>query len=825
MITSMKKLSFLGFFLLFFVNLCFGFIIEIKLKNPSDTPVSCSVSLVRSYTDEYGNWWPNFGYISKQGIIKQKPGIEDFIQPGFESNWIKLPADGRILVCTQISEKPVSWALDIKITDKENIISRSFTIPENKTTEYIYLYTVPVSPGPAKIEILSAEEVVDRNLNTVINTAKERNVLPQKIAIYTDCPLKTSDSQDFRRKQYNFLKNLGINGLMYSESGIFPEIIENGFLYIRGWGASIGEDDYYKKPEEIIDSLQNSALSASGVFERYNVEKYVRNLKLGDEISSGLLQDYLAKGEQTRLEVINYLENKKIPVSDLNVSSYRDIELKPASIIRIENPGLFYWVNRVRMERINNLWKYAKLANKKYMPYSWGSPNWPVGGYLDGGYEGQGWDLWHFYRNENLDGIWGEDWPGYEVWLRGGNAFLIDMMRCQGRNIPMGIYNVVESNYSPVYAGYKFYEELIRGITEFFWYSYGCLRGNESNPWEIKTDIVQEIALLNRDAGESEKYLLNTELEPASIGILWTPAQEIWNPEYHNEIVALYYILLHSNYNVDFISSYDVDAGELKKYKLLYLPFNYIEKNTWEKIKQWVEDGGFLVIEGGYLKDECNRNINLGLWIKGFSSKNIERKQTVGRLPLELPKQELLDTTQPVSFPVVCSKQNLSLPEKGTCLLKYKDGSPAAIQVDKGKGTVRITGFYQGISYVWDQENRDKAKWGDVLLYHSFSPELRNFSVEPAKIVKINKVCNINDNLVVARKRTGKNIECIAIFDYGFGTDKPVQPVWDEIGNKTVKIEIRDAKNIKCLRGSLKKEKDSLYTISFKGIAMILVDK
>ena len=34
MITSMKKLSFLGFFLLFFVNFCFGFIIEIKLKNP-----------------------------------------------------------------------------------------------------------------------------------------------------------------------------------------------------------------------------------------------------------------------------------------------------------------------------------------------------------------------------------------------------------------------------------------------------------------------------------------------------------------------------------------------------------------------------------------------------------------------------------------------------------------------------------------------------------------------------------------------------------------------------------------------------------------------
>ncbi|MCM8825501.1 MAG: hypothetical protein NC937_05105, partial [Candidatus Omnitrophica bacterium] len=94
-------------------------------------------------------------------------------------------------------------------------------------------------------------------------------------------------------------------------------------------------------------------------------------------------------------------------------------------------------------------------------------------------------------NNQYLDGIWGEDWPGYEVWLRGGDAYLVDMMRCQAKGLPVGIYNVVEANHSPVYARYKFFQQLINGITEIFWYSYGCLRGNESNPWEIKTDIVR----------------------------------------------------------------------------------------------------------------------------------------------------------------------------------------------------------------------------------------------------------------------------------------------------------------------------------------------
>lgn len=74
-----------------------------------------------------------------------------------------------------------------------------------------------------------------------------------------------------------------------------------------------------------------------------------------------------------------------------------------------------------------------------------------------------------------------------------------------------------------------------------------------------------------------------------------------------------------------------------------------------EQNQKWVEDGGFLVIEGGFLKDECN-NIDLSLWIKGLSSKEITRQDKIGRLPIELPVQKLIDLTQPIYFPVVCSK-------------------------------------------------------------------------------------------------------------------------------------------------------------------------
>ena len=813
----MKIASFIAV-IAFFSGISYGFEIEVNLKNPSDIPITCNISLVRTFTDEHGNWWPDLGFISEGTLLKQKPRVENFIQPGKQSGWIKIPSSARILVCKRISENPVKWKLDVKITEGGNTISRSFEFSEKTMTEYIYLYTVPSSPGPIRPELLTAEEIVDRNLEIVKQTIKNRQKTPEKIAIYTDCFLSASNPSQYREKQYKFLRTLGINGLQYCDPELIPEIMEKGFLYFRYGGGTIEYQDYYKIQQEIEPAIKSASLNLSGVFERYNAINYVRNLKLGDEISSGLLQEYIAGGEKTRIEVIEYLKNKKIQLSEAE-----KIELKPASIIRNENPCLYYWINRVRMERINSLWDCAKKANKKYFPYAWSSPNWPVIAYLEGGYGGYGWDLWHLYDNQYLDGIWGEDWPGYEVWLRGGDAYLVDMMRCQAKGLPVGIYNVVEANHSSVYARYKFFQQLINGITEIFWYSYGCLRGNESNPWEIKTDIVREIALLNRDAGEAEEYLLNTELEPASIAILWTPAQEIWEPEYHIEIIALYYMLLHSNYNVDFISSYDVESNRLKKYRVLFMPFSYVENSAWEKIKNWVEEGGFLVIEGGFLRDECNREIDLGSWLKGFSTKRIERVKSVGRLPIELPKQKLLDSTEPVYFPVICSKYNLTVPEKGKCLLRYKDQSPAAVQVSKGKGAVRITGFYQGLSYIWDQENRDNSKWGDILLYHSFSPEMRIFTTEPAGICKIKKVCDIDKNLVVARKRTGKNRQCIAIFDYGFGSDKPVMPVWETIGETTVKLEIKQAKNVKCLNGEIHKDKDS-YVVKFKGATMLLID-
>lgn len=97
------------------------------------------------------------------------------------------------------------------------------------------------------------------------------------------------------------------------------------------------------------------------------------------------------------------------------------------------------------------------------------------------------------------------------------------------------------------------------------------------------------------------------------------------------------------------------------------------------------------------------------------------------------------------------------------------------------------------------------------MLYHGFSPELRNFAVEPVADVKIKKVCDIDNNLVITRRRTGKHLQCITIFDYGFGKEKSVLPVWDDIGEKTIKIEIKSARNVKCLHDSIKKIKRYIH--------------
>ncbi|MCM8789297.1 MAG: hypothetical protein NC907_05860, partial [Candidatus Omnitrophica bacterium] len=500
-------------------------------------------------------------------------------------------------------------------------------------------------------------------------------------------------------------------------------------------------------------------------------------------------------------------------------------------LLKKNNPALFYWLNKVRMEYVTDIAAEAGKIAQKYYPDAFIiSPNWPAAGVLGGGYDGQGWDFWLTYRKKGLKGIYGEPTPWYNFYLQGIFSWYADMMRSQVRNGPMGAYVTTARGSYPCFLNhFQVYELAARGMEHFHWYSYGGMWGNENYANEIVRDLLKEFAIIHREFAIAEDYLYGSKPEKARIAMLWTPAQEIWDSSLHQELVALYLVLLHSNYNVDVISSYDVDDGILENYKVLYMPFAYIEKKTFNLIRKWVEKGGSLVIDGGVLKDEYNRPVDLGEMLNGYRV-TLNKTADIGSLA-HLLRHHLIDEAinvdSSVRFPVISQKADFNVPTDAKILLRYKDGNPAAFEVSSGKGKVMITGFLIGAGYQREEEEKDHPDWSRLHVGHNFSASLRNFATMFVRESGINTVCGINQDMIVARKRTKGKKEIITLFDYHFG-QKPHQlvfPEWDHIGETSVRIDMGKTKSVRSVRGSIVRKQGTSIEVKFKGMDFILIDR
>ena len=50
-------------------------------------------------------------------------------------------------------------------------------------------------------------------------------------------------------------------------------------------------------------------------------------------------------------------------------------------------------------------------------------------------------------------------------------------------------------------------------------------------------------------------------------------------------------------------------------------------------------------------------------------------------------------------------------------------------------------------------------------------------------------------------------------------------PEWENIGERTVKLEIGKASDVRCVRGSIVNRKDENIWVKFKGVDFVLIDR
>ena len=192
----------------------------------------------------------------------------------------------------------------------------------------------------------------------------------------------------------------------------------------------------------------------------------------------------------------------------------------------------------------------------------------------------------------------------------------------------------------------------------------------------------------------------------------------------------------HAHIPVDPLTDSMLLTDDLSPYKVIYLSGTNIRRAAAEKLAKWVENGGTLYVSGGGVaKDEGDQPLVSLLPVLGLKTRKameewrkMPRYGSVGLGKLKeiekdsAPKTEVMGSGQlSARTAVLAGRETLEPAEKTTVLARYADGGAAVTQHAYGKGQVFVVGFYAGVEYSVDVQEKsyDLAK--------NYKPEKRNY--------------------------------------------------------------------------------------------------
>ncbi|SVB15208.1 uncharacterized protein METZ01_LOCUS168062, partial [marine metagenome] len=218
---------------------------------------------------------------------------------------------------------------------------------------------------------------------------------------------------------------------------------------------------------------------------------------------------------------------------------------------------------------------------------------------------------------------------------------------------------------------------------------------------------------------------------PARVGLLLSSVDELIGgvtnqnlAAHNNERKAIYYALRHTQVPVDFLTEDDVIDGLAKSYKVIYVTQRWMHSKTLQALRKWTQGGGTTVAfaGGGFLNEfnqanpETNEfygvktqalseDPNLDQWVPRKDPKNPKSDRftllTKQDLPLYVPFDQVTwgQEDAKVSAGVMVWKQALA-PSDGKVVGAYKNGKPAIIEKQHGKGRAVLFGFLPGQAYL-----------------------------------------------------------------------------------------------------------------------------
>ncbi len=227
------------------------------------------------------------------------------------------------------------------------------------------------------------------------------------------------------------------------------------------------------------------------------------------------------------------------------------------------------------------------------------------------------------------------------------------------------------------------------------------------------TERSKAIGQIARVVDQNSALFLQASAGQAEVAAIYNPLSYMVGGEQHlseagavrDSLIGIYRPFWQSNRPLDFVHLRDVEAGGLRGYKLVFLPYPLmLTGKAAEAIKSFVQEGGILVTEA-----RCGWNDDRGYSqdiIPGFGLHTVFQVRE-GRLRMQEKVELRLTADAKALLPdlpashVVFGRgiQEELIPSAGAKVLaQFPDGQAAATWTKAGKGEVFVLGSFVGMA-------------------------------------------------------------------------------------------------------------------------------
>ncbi|MFH1919398.1 MAG: hypothetical protein ABIP48_05855, partial [Planctomycetota bacterium] len=338
---------------------------------------------------------------------------------------------------------------------------------------------------------------------------------------------------------------------------------------------------------------------------------------------------------------------------------------------------------------------------------------------------------------------------------------------------PLGAYCVGQG--TPTLMRMKYYSLVAAGVRSIESYDYGpWYAGIDS--WGRRFELYGAIRDCQFELGAIDPCLHETTRRKTDVGILYNRTASIWaNGNNSSQLNGSFthWALAHAGYDADFLAEEDIEAGQLARYKVLFLDGPQLRGRTAEAIRAWVEGGGVLFGSAGAAsRDQFDRPTDVLDETFGVRSRDFAANAAAGRPKYELRGLKALEQLKPTASPStpateidqLCYQEHLEVLPGAQVILFDSAGRPAGTLNKAGRGMAIRVAALPGISYA--HEAIQPPYDADTYLPQAFRAAVRDFLAWPARLAGAARIAAASSPIAEIVRYDGPDRSVVFVIDH-----------------------------------------------------------